>query len=333
MELYQLRTFVVVAETGHLTRASERLHLSQPAVSAQVKALEDELDVALFERSSNGTALTAAGRTLLPEAERVIGAAQALISAARALKGEIVGRLRVGTTADPEFIRVADFLALAVRRFPRLDIELQQEVSGAAFEKVVAGALDAGFYHGDLSHPMVGSRVLREIAYRIAAPAAWRGAIEAADGPDIASLPWIMAPPISTNHVLATEWFRARGLVPAKRVEADSPQVISSLVVGGLGVALLREDLAVAAAAAGEICLWRDERLATRLQFIYRVEREGDPMLKGVLDVLAEIWPASLPEAAVPASLRCDAAARRDPRASDVRDRDRDATNALQRTP
>jgi DNA-binding transcriptional LysR family regulator len=133
--------------------------------------------------------------------------------------------------------------------------------------------------------------------------------------------------------VLATEWFRVRGLAPVKRVEADNPQVISSLVVGGLGVALLREDLAVAAAAAGEICLWRDVRLATRLQFIYRVEREGDPMLKGLLDVLAEIWPASLPEAAVPASLRCDAAARRDPRASDVRDRDRDATNAVQRTP
>lgn len=332
MELYQLRTFVVVAETGHSTRASERLHLSQPAVSAQVKALEEELDVALFERSSNGMALTAAGRRLLPEAERVIGAAQALKSAARALKGEIVGKLRVGTTADPEFIRVADFLALAMRRFPRLDIELQQEVSGAAFEKVVEGVLDAGFYYGDLSHPMVGSRVLREIAYRIAAPAAWRVGIEAADWRDIASLPWIMAPPISTNHVLATEWFRARGLVPAKRVEADNPQVISSLVVGGLGVALLREDLAVAAAAAGEICLWRDERLATRLKFIYRVERAGDPMLKGVLDVLAEIWPASLPEAAVPTFLRRNAAVGGDSCIPEARSRDRDATTAFQRT-
>ena len=78
MELYQLRSFAVVAELGHLTRASERLHLSQPALSAQIKALEDELGVTLFERTPSGMVLTSAGRALLPEAEKVLAAAQAL---------------------------------------------------------------------------------------------------------------------------------------------------------------------------------------------------------------------------------------------------------------
>ena len=54
MELYQLRTFVVVADTGHLTQASERLHLSQPAVSAHIKALEQQLEIRLFERTATG---------------------------------------------------------------------------------------------------------------------------------------------------------------------------------------------------------------------------------------------------------------------------------------
>ncbi|HXU65990.1 MAG TPA: LysR family transcriptional regulator, partial [Casimicrobiaceae bacterium] len=78
MELYQLRSFAAVAELGHLTRAAERLHVSQPAVSAQIKALEDELSVLLFERGATGMALTAAGRALLPEALRVIAATQSL---------------------------------------------------------------------------------------------------------------------------------------------------------------------------------------------------------------------------------------------------------------
>ena len=75
MELYQLRSFAAVAEAGHLTRASEKLHISQPALSAQIKALEDELGVALFERTPSGMTLTTAGQRLLPEATKVVTAA------------------------------------------------------------------------------------------------------------------------------------------------------------------------------------------------------------------------------------------------------------------
>src|SRR5205809_14411 len=94
MELYQLRSFAAVAELGHLTRAAEKLHISQPALSAQIKALEDELGVALFERTPSGMTLTAAGQRLLPEATKVVSAAGALSSHAKAFVGEITGRAR-----------------------------------------------------------------------------------------------------------------------------------------------------------------------------------------------------------------------------------------------
>ena len=64
MEIYQLRTFLAVARLGHLTRAAEQLHLTQPAVSKQVKALEQELGVLLFERQPTGMVLTSEGRAL-----------------------------------------------------------------------------------------------------------------------------------------------------------------------------------------------------------------------------------------------------------------------------
>src|SRR5262245_27783713 len=109
MELYQLRSFAAVAELGHLTRAAEKLHISQPALSAQIKALEDELGVALFERTPSGMLLTPAGQTLLPEAAKVVSAAVALRTQAKAISGEIGGRARVGTLADPDFLRLGDF--------------------------------------------------------------------------------------------------------------------------------------------------------------------------------------------------------------------------------
>src|SRR5450759_2546697 len=122
MELYQLRSFCAVAEAGHLTRAAEKLHVSQPAVSAQIKALEDELELVLFERTSTGMVLTSAGARLLVDAERVLAAAQAMRNEAKALKGEVTGKVRVGTSSDPGFIRVGEFLNATVERNPLLKV-------------------------------------------------------------------------------------------------------------------------------------------------------------------------------------------------------------------
>ena len=68
MELYQLRSFSMVAKLGQLTKAAERLHVSQPALSGQIKALESLLELKLFERAPSGMVLTAAGKQLLPRA-------------------------------------------------------------------------------------------------------------------------------------------------------------------------------------------------------------------------------------------------------------------------
>lgn len=308
MELYQLRSFVTVAALGHVTRAAERLHVSQPAVSAQLKALEDELGVELFERTRGGVHLTAAGERLLPHAEAVLSAAQALRDEAGALVRDVAGTLRLGTVADAALTRLGELLSASVERYGRLKLELHHEISGVALAKVRDGALDASFYFGPLTDPDVGRVRLREIVYRVAAPAEWRERLADADWSAVAALPWIHTPPVSTHSRLVRALFREHGVAPTRVVEADHESDIVSLVSSGVGLSLMREDLARGLEAGGEVCVWEPARVTTTLWFIYPAARANDPLIAALLEVVREIWraapetPGAAADAAEPAA-------------------------------
>jgi len=290
MDFNRLRSFAAVAEAGHLTRAAEKLHLSQPALSAQIRALEDELDLTLFERTSTGMALTAAGKRLLAEADKILAASQTFEAEARALKGGVSGKARVGTLSDPAFIRLGEFMGAALERYPLLEIDFQHGITGVALQRVRDGSLEASFYYGHMPYPQVAGVALRELAYRIAAPAAWADRIAHAGWPEIGELPWIMPPPVSTHHHFASAMFREHGIEPSKLIGADDEAVVSSLVVSGVGLALMREDVALEKAQAGEVCLWQDTRIDTTLRFIHLRSREHDPMVRALLDVVKGCW-------------------------------------------
>jgi DNA-binding transcriptional LysR family regulator len=290
MELYQLRTFAAVAETGHLTRAADRLHISQPAVSAQIKALEDELEVRLFERGPGGMTLTRAGARLLDQAAKVLAAAEELRNLAQTLTGELAGRLSIGTIGAPEFIRLGAFSGRTVERYPLLELEFHAEVSGAALEAVRDGTFDASFYVGELVHPNVAGLRLREMTFRVVAPAAWADRVRQADWRAMAALPWILMPSISTHSQLARTMFREHGVEPSNVIQADQESLIANLVVSGVGVSLLPDPLALDLQTAGRVCIWEQAVLRGTLWFIYLRERANNPLIKGLLEVLAETW-------------------------------------------
>jgi DNA-binding transcriptional LysR family regulator len=303
MEIYQLRAFITVAELGHLTRAAERLHLSQPALSAQIKALEDELGIALFDRSPSGMSLTSAGKRLLKEAERTLAASQQLRNVARSLQGELQGRIKVGTVSDPGTLRLGEFLSRVVDGYPLLEIDFHQEVSGLALDQVREGELDASFYFGDPPEaPLVGKR-LRGMTYRIVAPAHWRERIAAADWAGIAAMPWIMTPGHSTHYRMVQALFQGKNLEPHKVAEADQEAVIANLVVAGVGLSLVREEVALRERDAGRLAVWEKAKLETSLWFVYPAERAQDPVVRAMLDVLSLLWEPA------PAKIKAEAAA------------------------
>lgn len=290
MELSQLRAFVEIAKVGQLTRAADRLHLSQPALSGQLKALEETLGISLFERSSSGMALTAGGRSLLGEAEKILAAIRDLKQAAQHLQGRPAGRLSLGTVLDPAALRLGDFLARAIENYPLIDIELHQVFSGAALAGVRDGTLDASFFFGAIDGLELHAEPLRKLTYRVAVPPDWNLGKRGTDWSAVAARPWILAPETSSHRELAMDLFAARGLSPVQVIEADSESVILNLIESGVGISIAREELALASQQEGRIAIWPGAELATTLWFIHSAQRAEDPMLEALRSVLREVW-------------------------------------------
>ncbi len=291
MELYQLRTFAAIADEHHLTRAAERLHLSQPAVSGHVKALETELGVRLFERAPTGMELTAAGRELLGHALSVLTAADAVKRAALQMQGDIAGLLRVGTVADPEANRLGELLALARAAHPRLKLELHHAMSGAVLVGIHAGELDASFFFGDEPQAEFCSVPLRRLIYRVSAPAAWADRVDGAQWEEISQLPWIGTPNISTHTRLVADLFARHDLPPPEAsVQADDESVITNLVLSGVGVALVRDDVARRLERAGDVVIWTRAAIDTALWFVCSAQRAREPIIAALLDIVRKTW-------------------------------------------
>ena len=290
MDLNQLRTFVTVADFGHLTRAAEALHLSQPAVSGHIKALEEGFGVTLFERSSSGMSLTPSGRRLLAESAQIISAVEHLKHSAQELRGEPTGKLKLGTVLEPSLLRVGDLLVEARELYPQIELELAQVMSSDALARVRGGTLDASFYFGAKPDTDLASIQLRDIGYHVAIPAAWAGELQSASWDAIASRPWIVAPEPSTHRRLVMELFHAPTPSPERIVEADNESVIHNLVESGVGLSLIREEIAKQSVDAARTVLWRGPGVTTKLWLVHVADRAGDPLLAALIDALQLVW-------------------------------------------
>src|SRR5262245_4137385 len=154
MELRHLRYFVAVAHEGHITRAAERLHIAQPPLSQQIKALESEIGAPLFERHPRGVALTDAGRSFLGDAEAILASVdQAAQRARRSARGE-TGRIAVGFTTSAPF---HPLVARAIREFrgarPDVSFVLEESSSGDLLAGLREERLDIAFIRSGLPEP------------------------------------------------------------------------------------------------------------------------------------------------------------------------------------
>jgi DNA-binding transcriptional LysR family regulator len=169
-----LRYFVAVAEELNFRRAAERLRLAQPALSAQVKALEEELGVRLLERTTRSVALTQAGLVFLKEARGVLAAASQAEQLARKAEHGVVGTLRVGVIAPAASPWLAGVLRLYHQQFPGVQLSLSEITTVEQLLRLRAGDLDAGLLRPPVHFPELEWRFVEQSPQVLAAPAGHR---------------------------------------------------------------------------------------------------------------------------------------------------------------
>jgi DNA-binding transcriptional LysR family regulator len=297
MDLTLLRAFVTVAREGNLTRAAVQLHLTQPAVSLQIKHLQETLGVTLFTRTSHGLSLTRDGQALLPHAERALGAASDVQRAAAALRHEVRGRLRIGTILDPAFLRLGGFLKQLVETWPHIETALRHGMSGWVLEQVRAGELDVGYYIGlpsdDDTRDVASFHAvtLTHFQYRVLAPAGWKDRVKGArDWRSLAALPWIWTPPASAHTRLLSRCFDEAGVKPVKVAEVDQEPSMLDLVKSGVGLTLARDATAIAEAHAHALTIVEGVTVPTQLSFITLAARKDEPAIAAALKLIEQQW-------------------------------------------
>lgn len=289
MELYQLRTFKMVAEEGHLTRAAQKLHASQPAVSAHIKNLEDELSVNLFLRTPKGMVLTDEGVELKDYADRAIRIVDEMASHAGQMQGTLGGALRIGLNSEPDFLRISELFSSIKARHPKLHIHLLQSMTGEVLNKLEDGTLDAGFMYGDNKAEKIHTLELHKMRLVVAGPIGWKDKLEKASPEDLEKLPWIMTPDDCPFHTVTKRFFDQHKIKPSQVALADQEAVIKTMIKAGAGLSMLLED-DVNSFGTSELSVWKKEDLFLHLSVACLKRRKNELLLRSVFSTLAGIW-------------------------------------------
>jgi DNA-binding transcriptional LysR family regulator len=242
MDLRHLRYFIAVAEELHFTKAAERLHMAQPPLSRQIRELEEELGVALFNRTRRHIELSDAGKVFLEKARQVLLAADsAIVEAQRAQRGEI-GKLAVGFFEQTAYTLLPPILRAFQERFPMVEVQLRWFPVVEQVEALMRGDIDIAFVRPVADLEGLSKQTLLKEPFVLAVPSthpfAERGAVSVADcaRERIINYTQRLAP---DYHAIITRLCATAGFVPDICLEVGQVYTALGLVSSGVGIAFV----------------------------------------------------------------------------------------------
>jgi DNA-binding transcriptional LysR family regulator len=313
-----LRCFITVAREGSVSRAAASLHLSQPAVSLQLKGLEESAGLLLFNRTPGGLILTEAGAALLPHAQKALSGLSGFRTAAASLKDALRENLRVGTILDPEFTRLGVFIKELAVSSPRTEIFLRHGMSDQVLVQIGKGELDVGFYIDATPEPVSASaqtspereshsgtfqfKPLMCFDYHVIAPAVWSDKVMGKNWGDLANLPWLATPSASAHRRLLDDIFRPFGIVPKRVALTDQEEAMIDFVESGIGLSLARLCVLDRRGHKRNFVIADSVSLTCDLSLVCLKSRRHEPTVTRAFSAMERAWfnPESPPSRAAP---------------------------------
>ena len=299
MNLQRLRYFVAVADELHFGRAAQRLNMSQPPLSQQIRLLERELDTALFDRSTRRVSLTDAGAFLYPEAVRLLASADGVDRLMDQHRHGQAGTLRVGFVDSAAYEVMPRVLSEYRRRWPRVGYELHTMSSDEQVRALGVGQIDLGIGRA-AADPHVEATLVMHEPLLVAVSASHRlAASPSASLQDLAGEPVIgfdrrVSPSL---HGVLAGMLRSVGVPYDPIIEATEYATILGFVAAGEGIAIVPASVQTFRPPELHYATLEDRSASVPLLLLTRAPEPG-PLVAQALDVVAELYDAD-PQAAV----------------------------------
>jgi len=239
LEIRHLKLVEAVAETGSVTRAGHRLHLTQSALSHQLRDAEEQLGVCLFERKNGRMSLTSAGERLLQAARTVLAELHRAESEIHQNGGVTKGLLRISTQCHTAYHWFPPRLLLFQKKFPGVEVQLVVEATSDPFQAILEGKLDLAIVNEPVRNRRIRYTPLFEDDVLIVVPPGHRFADKNFVAPEDFANEGLLVYPPKSDSTLLTKILQPAGIQPRKIQEVLLTEVILEMIVGGLGIAAL----------------------------------------------------------------------------------------------
>lgn len=258
MDIKQLKTFICVAESGSLSRASDRMRIAQPALSRQIKLLEHEVGVSLFDRHVRGMDLTEAGKELLARVSGPIYQLEQSIYDIKSLSAGVTGHVTLGVLPTISSAFSVRLMELAGERSPGVTLRLREAYSVNLVEWLQSGEIDAAFLYGPASaYHLRTKELLTEDIVMLSPPGSLGGGGKSIHIKEIAKLPLALPSRPYGPRVIVDRIAREAGVTLEAAFEIDSFWIISAMVKAGHCHAFMPVSSVAEESAAGLIELRR----------------------------------------------------------------------------
>ena len=255
MEIRQLRTFQAIAETRSFTRAARQVHLTQAAVSAQIKALESEIGTPLFSRVNKKVFLTEAGELLLGRAQKLLRLHDETIFALTEIAQAERGRLRLGTASTMASIYpLPKILADLKRLHPKAQVTVFRSTSAEIAERILSSELDCGLVSLPVEAPdLKAERLRRDLLVAIVPPAHPLARQRTVTAQQLSAESLILGEEGGNTRRMIDLFFDKAGCKPEVTMELGSMTAIKRMVEHGLGVSIVPRSSVRDEVTAGEL--------------------------------------------------------------------------------